>query len=680
MTREEAIERIKARFDKWALDNDDLTALQALDIVDTDSEDERIRKSLIEVFKKKLEKGFEWVEYGIPNRSVLDWLEKQKEQKPAQYDLDVLEKHITKDSISELAHTVMIRNGWDIVEQEQKCSLNFDVISSWLRDHVSNYVNGEFNEFHHCVEYDGTINVEKLIADLKVAVDSGTFDVYEQKEQKPAEINGEEERIRKHIVKFIDEQYPTHGNLKDEKDKMLAYLEKQKEQPTNEEMLRTLRAEYEKGVADTIAKYEQKEQKPEEKPINWTELTWEDINELEDIINKVHYEFRNGIGQESFGKEVLEQFREYKGDEYLDGIEEKPVEWSRESIINALTKWLTEKIAPLHKKSLDGTITEKEEMFEAALLEMRSFVYSPDFQIGKDTSAEWSEDIIRKAVKEVGLTQHQIDWFKTNVFPPKQEWSVEDEEMFFFINELMENKGRDYFTTLVYDAVQNWLKNRFKSLRPKKNISYGELPLVSIDYVEGLDTDFEKQVGAVIASAMNREHQFTSKYIKWTAQRLIECAKDKQNSEEEHVSDNKEWSEDDENAITTAIRACRYMTENFENSTKQYEDAMERLKSLRPHWKPSEEQMEALNEIINTLAVSKHPHENDYLFNILNGLRKNLKSIPRDWVTVKEEHWKPREEQMGALNYAYCELFKREDVGHNILGPLQNLIDTLSKL
>lgn len=33
--------------------------------------------------------------------------------------------------------------------------------------------------------------------------------------------------------------------------------------------------------------------------------------------------------------------------------------------------------------------------------------------------AEWSEDIIRKAVKEVGLTQRQIDWFKTNVFPSK---------------------------------------------------------------------------------------------------------------------------------------------------------------------------------------------------------------------------------------------------------------------
>lgn len=46
----------------------------------------------------------------------------------------------------------------------------------------------------------------------------------------PELAESEDERIRKHIVKFIDEQYPTHGNLKDEKDKMFAYLEKQKEQ------------------------------------------------------------------------------------------------------------------------------------------------------------------------------------------------------------------------------------------------------------------------------------------------------------------------------------------------------------------------------------------------------------------------------------------------------------------
>lgn len=72
--------------------------------------------------------------------------------------------------------------------------------------------------------------------------------------------------------------------------------------------------------------------------------------------------------------------------------EQKPIEWSKQSIIDTLTNWLTEQITPLHKKHLNGTITEREEMFEAALLEMRSFVNSPDFQIGKDVSKDWSEE------------------------------------------------------------------------------------------------------------------------------------------------------------------------------------------------------------------------------------------------------------------------------------------------
>ena len=62
---------------------------------------------------------------------------------------------------------------------------------------------------------------------------------------------------------------------------------------------------------------------------NWNELTWKDIVTLEGIINNVHYEFRNGIGQESFGKEVLEKFRETKGDEYMDSCEQNPA-WSEE--------------------------------------------------------------------------------------------------------------------------------------------------------------------------------------------------------------------------------------------------------------------------------------------------------------------------------------------------------------
>ena len=144
MKTKEAIERVRSRFDKWALDNEDLTALQALGLVDVESEDEKIRKALIDEIKV--------------------WDEHYK-----------LFKHVSKEKV--LAYLEK--------QKEQKRSLSFDAISSWLRDHASRYVNSEFNEFHHCVEYDGTINVERLIADLKVAVDNGTFDAHEQKEQTP---------------------------------------------------------------------------------------------------------------------------------------------------------------------------------------------------------------------------------------------------------------------------------------------------------------------------------------------------------------------------------------------------------------------------------------------------------------------------------------------------------------
>ena len=73
----------------------------------------------------------------------------------------------------------------------------------------------------------------------------------------------EDERVRKALIEAL-KTAKTVGELKfilpePIRAECIAYLEKQKEQPTNEEMLRTLRVEYEKGVTDTIAKYEQKD-------------------------------------------------------------------------------------------------------------------------------------------------------------------------------------------------------------------------------------------------------------------------------------------------------------------------------------------------------------------------------------------------------------------------------------
>ena len=78
---------------------------------------------------------------------------------------------------------------------------------------------------------------------------------------------------------------------------------------------------------------------------------------------------------------------------------------------------------------------------------------------------EWSEDIINRGIKEVGLTQHQIDWLKRNVdCPPKQEWSEEDEKMFCNLIGIMEGK-----TGVIpggWKKYVDWMKNRYKYAFP----------------------------------------------------------------------------------------------------------------------------------------------------------------------------------------------------------------------
>lgn len=86
-----------------------------------------------------------------------------------------------------------------------------------------------------------------------------------------------------------------------------------------------------------------------------------------------------------------------------------------------------------------------------------------------------------------------------------------------------------------------------------------------------------------------------------------------------------EWSEEDENVYKTIMDDFNGITP----MSKAYKlKAADFLKSLRPqpHWKPTEEQMEALNEIVDILAASPFLHQNDYLFNILKGLREELKN------------------------------------------------------
>jgi len=88
------------------------------------------------------------------------------------------------------------------------------------------------------------------------------------------------------------------------------------------------------------------------------------------------------------------------------------------------------------------------------------------------------------------------------------------------------------------------------------------------------------------------------------------------------------WSEEDEK-IRIAIflfiesygaHACYEVTQ---------EEMLDWLKSLKERysWKPSDEQMKILNEVLNFAANHESPHWNDYIFGTLNNLIRQLKKL-----------------------------------------------------
>lgn len=109
---------------------------------------------------------------------------------------------------------------------------------------------------------------EEFIAYLEKQKES--LHIPETCKEKAGSFTDEDENIRQALILLVSND-KKNGYTEFYKaqeitcDKVIAFLKKLEQLPTNEEMLRTLRAEYEKGVADTIAKYEQKEQKPEER-------------------------------------------------------------------------------------------------------------------------------------------------------------------------------------------------------------------------------------------------------------------------------------------------------------------------------------------------------------------------------------------------------------------------------
>ena len=100
-----------------------------------ESEGEKIRKALIKEFEKKLEKGFEWVEYGIPNNAVLKWL-RDKEEKETDDWISDKDKKFYDDALSALKYAYE-----DLMDKNSKDSAK-DVHDAydWLKNRFTHLV------------------------------------------------------------------------------------------------------------------------------------------------------------------------------------------------------------------------------------------------------------------------------------------------------------------------------------------------------------------------------------------------------------------------------------------------------------------------------------------------------------------------------------------------------------
>ena len=208
----------------------------------TESEEERIRKALIEVFKKKLERGFEWVEYGIPNRSVLDWLEKQKEQseEPKIVFGDWGDKEKREAIITCLKYMRFVKK---ITNQE------YDDLIKWLDN---NYVKVEQKpaEKHDLLaqlrEHLANTPKEQLEAEWKELEKwnhvGPTVKEYFHRIM-PAEWSEEDEKDMAHIIRILDDcyVYGTHDLSKTDRENLVNKLKSLRPSwKPNEEQMKAL--------------------------------------------------------------------------------------------------------------------------------------------------------------------------------------------------------------------------------------------------------------------------------------------------------------------------------------------------------------------------------------------------------------------------------------------------------
>ena len=210
--------------------------------------------------------------------------------------------------------------------------------------------------------------------------------------------------------------------------------------------------------------------------------------------------------------------------------------------------------------------------------------------------------------------------------------------------------------------------------------------------VEGYQSDDGKMEHQIAIETVNALYH--KKSVEWSEEdelylrKAIECAFGngylsvsnwlKSLKDRFQLQPKQEWSEEDEEMFDEVCSSIKYAEKHrITCPEKLAKLQLDWLKSIKDKVQPqpkqewSEEDEKRINSIISSIKYcsEQYPDKKEYDRDI-------------DWIKSLKSHWKPSEEQIGALNYAYCELFKRGENGEgsNCVHPLMTLIDDLKKL
>lgn len=274
-------------------------------------------------------------------------------------------------------------------------------------------------------------------------------------------------------------------------------------------------------------------------------------------------------------------------------------------------------------------------------------------------------EIIKKHITEdvlsgeVNTRLKECGWYVTDEKPA--EWSEEEA-----LDETKQECDSIDIPSSIKTSRKETLKNIISYFKYERKTTQEEIHISFIPCLENLLKDVENTNSPAEwseedeANWQNYIKQLELQYSKgpnvvlWDDINWLKYVHDKFKSlpERFNLQPKQEWSEEDYNVILIAIDWLEYYRDTFA-TTEQTKDeittCVERLESLRPqsHWKPSEQEKGALRTAIYILTEERNfPKAAAQLQSILNAFEGK----------ESRKDWKPSEEQMIALKKAICYL------------------------